>query len=156
MSSEVPGSSLNTPTHNLYSTTQCTSSLLRNTVVEPKQEPKTASKTFPKPFSPEWTLRRIRKDPEDHALLALKSLVHKKRTQEATLEILRNISQLDDTTALEALHSLQKPKQYIRGSRGQQLDLLAQLTTLENQCTFKVKTLLDSGYTSSCIDRDFV
>ena len=133
VSPEVHGSSFNTPTPNLCPTTTCTSSLLRNTVVEPKQEPKTTSQTFPKPFTPEWTLRRIRKDSEGHALLALKSLIHKKRTQEATTEMLQAISKLDNETALKALYFLQQPKQYIRGSLGHQLDLSAQLTTLKDQ-----------------------
>ena len=75
----------------------------KNEIVEPHTRPQNTSLPFPKPFTAEWTLRRIRRDPELHALRALRSITHPERSQEATLGILQIIKELSNQTILVAL-----------------------------------------------------
>ena len=75
---------------------QCTSSMNKNEIVEPHTRPQNMSLPFPKPFTAEWTLRRIRRDLEPHALRALQSITHSEKSQEATLEMLQIIKELED------------------------------------------------------------
>ena len=128
----------------------------KNEIVEPHTRPQNTSLPFPKPFTAEWTLRRIRRDPELHALRALQSITHPERSQEATLGILQTIKELNDQTALAALKLMQESKRYIRGRKGHQLNLSVVLKTLEDQRAFRTTALLDSGCTGSCINRQFV
>lgn len=63
---------------------------------------------------------------------------------------------LSDEQELVALKTLRKPRMFIRGSKGSQLDVPVILQTVDTLQTFKVKGLLDSGCTGSCIDSKFV
>lgn len=76
--------------------------------------------------------------------------------EEANEEMINRIRQLSDKDALSALKSLRKPRMFIRGSKGMQLDVTAILQTVVTLETFRVKGLVDSGCTGSCIDSKFV
>ena len=82
--------------------------------------------------------------------------MHKKRMLEATHATIREIAGLVDEDALEALRELARPKQFIRGRRGNQMDVAMTMTTLDDQRTFSTKALLDCGCTGSSINEDFV
>ncbi len=60
--------------------------------------------------------------------------------------------------ALEWLKELQQPKWYISAlsGKGKDLNINVQIETLENQTQFSAKALVDSGCTSSAINRMFV
>jgi hypothetical protein len=58
--------------------------------------------------------------------------------------------------AVAALEELHQPKRFIRGSKGNQMDLDIQLRTIDDQRMFHVKALLDCGCTGNCIDSGFV
>jgi hypothetical protein len=51
---------------------------------------------------------------------------------------------------------LQGPKRFIRGHKGNQLDINLVATTLDNGRKFEIQALLDSGCTGSCIDSKWV
>ena len=104
----------------------------KNEIVEPHTRPQNTSLPFPKPFTAEWTLQWIKKDSEPHVLWALQSITHPEKNQEATLETLQIIKELDNQTALAALKLMQESKRYIKGRKGHQLNLSVVLKTLEN------------------------
>ncbi len=62
------------------------------------------------------------------------------------------------TNALKWLKELQQPRWYIAALSRKGKDLLidVQVETMENQTTFGTKALVDSGCTSSTINRSFV
>lgn len=108
------------------------------------------------PFSAPWVIQRIKEDPVDKALTQLRIWMPERRREEADEDMVIKIRQLSDTDAASALKTLRKPRMFIRGSKGMQLDVTAILQTLDTLETFKVKGLVDSGCTGSCIDSKFV
>lgn len=86
----------------------------------------------------------------------LRCWVHRKRLQEATRETAKKIASLAEEDALAALEELAGPKKFIRGGRGNQMDIPLVVTTLDDQRPFPIKALLDSGCTGSSIDAAFV
>ena len=109
-----------------------------------------------RPFTSPWILQRIRSDESPQALTTLRSWVHQKRRPEVDDNLIRTLSELDEETALQALESLLRPRKYIRGGKGQQLDLPVLLESLTGNLQIRAKALIDSGCTGSCIDKDFV
>lgn len=107
-------------------------------------------KTREAPFTAPWIIRRIREDQTEKALTQLKIW------GEADEEMVDRIRQLSDKDALSALKSLRKPRMFIRGSKGMQLDVTAILQTVDILETFQVKGLVNSGCSGSCIDSKFV
>ena len=61
-----------------------------------------------------------------------------------------------DEDGEEVLAALKGPRRYVKGKGGNQLTLSAILQREDNMSRFKVKGLLDSGATGSCINRSFV
>lgn len=69
--------------------------------------------------------------------------------------MLQQLNNLTIEGATEAITELQGPKCYIRGS-GNSLLVTTAITTLDDQRTFSMKALIDSGCTGSSIDAGFV
>jgi len=86
----------------------------------------------------------------------LANWVHPRRRVEATKENVHRIKQLMDNVTLEVLLELASPPRLIWGQPGRQLDLELTLGTLDNRRNFCINTLLDSGCTNSCIDKNFI
>ncbi|KAI8994100.1 hypothetical protein BD414DRAFT_400161, partial [Trametes punicea] len=107
------------------------------------------------PWTAEWVVQRLREN-DVRAIATLRNWVHKKRQQEATYETLQQIRELPDADAILVLQELARPKQFIRGGRGDQMDIPLTLTTLDDGRSFSICALLDSGCTGSSIDIDFV
>ena len=92
----------------------------------------------------------------DRAIGILKSWMHPKRQSEATEQTIALLNDLSDIDVFKALEGLQQSKKYIRGMKGNQLDLSVKIQTLDDGRIFPVRALLDSGSTGSCINRRFV
>lgn len=107
------------------------------------------------PGSGLWVLRRLQEGTE-RSVSVLRCWVHRKRLQEATHETAKEIASLAEEDALAALEELAGPKKFIRGGRGNQMDIPLIVTTLDDQRPFSIKALLDSGCTGSSIDAAFV
>jgi hypothetical protein len=125
----------------------------------------TDDRTFsllPKPkqvcvWTAEWMLKRLKEEKNEDLLMAqLKTFIHPKRSIEASIETVSKLVKLPDEEAIGILAEFQKPPRYIRGTKGNQLDLSLSVTTLDTHQTFAVKALLDSGCTGSAIDAGFV
>lgn len=111
--------------------------------------------TYSRPWSTTWVSERLLEN-SDRPIGILRSWVHKKRPLEACHETLQELRSLSSEQRIRALEELARPKQYIRGTRGNQLDVPLVLSTLDDARTFSTKALLDSGCTGSSIDADFV
>ncbi len=72
--------------------------------------------------------------------------------------MIEGMQKADRINALWWLEELQQPKQYIAALSGKGKDLVinVQIKTLENRTTIATKVLVDSGCTSSAINRTFV
>jgi hypothetical protein len=108
------------------------------------------------PFSAVWTARRLYQDKPKSALAALSIWTHKKRSKEVSYKTIAELNALSDENVILALDELKESKKYIRGTGGQQLNLKAQVRTLDDRRTFAVTALLDSGCTGNCINSGFV
>lgn len=109
-----------------------------------------------RPGTAKWVARRLDDNSPEMAIGVLRSWTHPNRVREASAENVERIKRMVDEAALEALLELAKPRRYVRGIKGQQLDLELTLGTLNDQRSFRVEALLDSGCTGSCIDRKFI
>ena len=69
---------------------------------------------------------------------------------------MKELNDLNDKQVLEALHELQRWKWYIRSGNKHHMDLDVKLMTLDDHPDFKVKALVDSGYTGSSIEKHFM
>ncbi|KAF8545983.1 hypothetical protein OG21DRAFT_1400390, partial [Imleria badia] len=104
-----------------------------------------------------WYAQRLRDQSPSQALILLRILVHPRRQPEATEQVLQQLNHLSLMDATQAVQELQGPKRFIRGSRtGNSLTLQAELFTLDDQRTFSLQALVDSGCTGSSIDAGFV
>ncbi|SJL07264.1 uncharacterized protein ARMOST_10607 [Armillaria ostoyae] len=133
------------------------------TVVKKDDEPSSVppkpefSKWY-KPFEVDWTLRAVceaRNDNAAHA--ALYVWMHVDHIPELTPELLSELCKGGEL-ARERLYELHEPPRYLRrrGSNDRDFSLSVQLTTVTGQKTFATKGLVDSGCTSSAINRAFV
>ncbi|SJL16884.1 uncharacterized protein ARMOST_20414 [Armillaria ostoyae] len=111
-----------------------------------------------KPFEVDWTLRAVCEARNDNAACAaLYIWTHIDRVPELTPELLSEIRKGGEL-ARERLYELHEPPRYLRrrGSNDRDFSLQVQLTTVTGQKTFTTKGLVDSGCTSSAINRAFV
>ncbi|SJL01314.1 uncharacterized protein ARMOST_04634 [Armillaria ostoyae] len=111
-----------------------------------------------KPFDVDWTLRAFCEARNDNAArAALYVWTHVDRIPELTTELLAKLREGGEL-ARERLYELHKPPRYLRrrASNSRDFSLNVQLTTVTGQKTFSTKGLVDSGCTSSAINRAFV
>ncbi|SJL17084.1 uncharacterized protein ARMOST_20626 [Armillaria ostoyae] len=111
-----------------------------------------------KPFEVDWTLRAVCEARNDNAArAALFVWTHVDRVPELTPELLSELRKGDEL-ARERLYELHEPPRYLRrrASSGRDFMLDVQLTTLTNRQVFATRGLVDSGCTSSAINRAFV
>ncbi len=78
--------------------------------------------------------------------------------EEVVDEMIEGMWKAERINALWWLEELQQPKRYISALSGKGKDLIinVQIETLENQTTLATKALVDSGCTSSAINRSFI
>ena len=123
-------------------------------------EEETPSNTRPEHvcvWTAQWVLKRLKEEKkESMALAVLKTWVHPKRQIEASYETIHRLVELPHTQAVKILEEFSLPKRYIRGTKGNQLDLDLVITTLDTNKSYSVKALLDTGCTGSAIDAEFV
>lgn len=116
-----------------------------------KCEPKTVN-SREVPFTAPWIIRRIREDQTEKALTQLRIWMPERHRIEADQEMVNQLQHLSHEQSLIALKTLRKPRMFIRGSKGSQLDVPVILQMVDTLQTFKVKGPLDSGCKGSCID----
>ncbi|SJL00989.1 uncharacterized protein ARMOST_04303 [Armillaria ostoyae] len=111
-----------------------------------------------KPFEVDWTLRAVCKARNDNAArAALFVWTHIDRVPELTPELLSELRKGDEL-AREQLYELREPPRYLRRRQSSSRDFMlnVQLTTLTNRQVLTTRGLIDSGCTSSAINRAFV
>ncbi|SJL05427.1 uncharacterized protein ARMOST_08794 [Armillaria ostoyae] len=111
-----------------------------------------------KPFDVDWTLRAVCEARNDNAArAALYVWTHVDRVPELTEGLLAELRQGGEQ-ARERLYELHEPPRYLRrrASSSRDFSLPVQLTTVTGQKNFTTKALVDSGCTSSAINRAFV
>ncbi|SJL14064.1 uncharacterized protein ARMOST_17517 [Armillaria ostoyae] len=121
-----------------------------------------ATKTVPhrwlKPFEVDWTLHAVCEARNDNAArAALFVWTHVDRVPELTTELLSELRKGDEL-ARERLYELREPPRYLRRRQSSSWDFMlnVQLTTLTNRQVLSTRGLVDSGCTSSAINRAFV
>ncbi|SJL14660.1 uncharacterized protein ARMOST_18125 [Armillaria ostoyae] len=123
-----------------------------------RSSPTPAFSKWYKPFDVDWTLRAVCKAQNDNAMrAALYVWTHVNRVPELTEELLAELRQGGEQ-ARERLYELHEPPRYLRrqASSSRDFSLPVQLTTVMGQRNFATKALVDSGCTSSAINRTFV
>ncbi|SJL10435.1 uncharacterized protein ARMOST_13821 [Armillaria ostoyae] len=111
-----------------------------------------------KPFEVDWTLRAVCEARNDNAArAALYVWTHVDRVPKLTSELLSKLRKGDEL-AREHLYELREPPRYLRRRQSSSRDFMldVQLTTLTNRQVFATRGLVDSGCTSSAINRAFV
>ena len=98
------------------------------------------------PYSSLWVFRRLQEG-TDRAIGILRNWVHKKKLAEATHDAVQDIAAMCETDAIATLNELAKTKRFIRGTRGNQMNVPVVLSTLDDQRSFTIEALLDSGCT---------
>ncbi|SJL13333.1 uncharacterized protein ARMOST_16773 [Armillaria ostoyae] len=109
-------------------------------------------------FKVDWTLRTVCEARNDNAArAALYVWTHVDRVPELTPELLSELRKGDEL-ARERLYELREPPRYLRRRQSSSRDFMlnVQLTTLTNRQVFATRGLVDSGCTSSAINRAFV
>ncbi|SJL16274.1 uncharacterized protein ARMOST_19794 [Armillaria ostoyae] len=111
-----------------------------------------------KPFEVDWTLRAVCKARNDNAAhAALFVWTHQDHVPKLTNELLSELRKGGEL-ARERLYELHEPPRYLRRreSNSRDFSLNIQLTTVTGQKVLTTKGLVDSGCTSSAINRTFV
>ncbi|SJK98310.1 uncharacterized protein ARMOST_01575 [Armillaria ostoyae] len=111
-----------------------------------------------KPFEVDWTLRAVCEARNDNAArAALFVWTHTDRVPELTAKLLSELRKGGEL-ARERLYELREPPRYLRRRQSNSRDFMlnVQLTTLTNRQVFATRGLVDSGCTSSAINRAFV
>ncbi|SJL18393.1 uncharacterized protein ARMOST_21981 [Armillaria ostoyae] len=109
-------------------------------------------------FEVDWTLRAVCEARNDNAArAALYVWTHVDRVPELTPELLSELRKGGDL-ARERLYELHEPPRYLRRRQSSSRDFMlnVQLTTLTNRQVLATRGLIDSGCTSSAINRSFV
>ena len=102
-------------------------------------------------------MKRLKEEKKEEASIALlRCWVHPKRQVEASYQNIHKLVSLSEEEAIGILDEYTRPKRYIRGTQGKQLDIDLTITTLDTNQTFSVTALVDSGCTGSAIDATFV
>ena len=107
------------------------------------------------PSSAMWVAQRLAEDKLERTIGILSLWVNPAQQAEVTEETINEMNQLSDQEAVEALEELQRRKQYIRRTGGQQMDVPVQLQTVDDGRFFATKALLNSGCTVSAINKKF-
>ncbi|SJL10463.1 uncharacterized protein ARMOST_13849 [Armillaria ostoyae] len=119
---------------------------------------KTDSQRWLKPFEVDWTLRAVCEARNDNAVCAVLFVwTHQDRVPELTPELLSELRK-EGELARERLYELREPPRYLRRRQSDSRDFMlnVQLTTITNRQTLATRGLVDSGCTSSAINRAFV
>ncbi|SJL15525.1 uncharacterized protein ARMOST_19025 [Armillaria ostoyae] len=119
---------------------------------------KSAFAKWYKPFDVDWTLRAVCEARNDNAArAALYVWTHVDRVPELTEGLLAELRQGGEL-ARERMYELHEPPRYLRrrASSSRDFSLPVQLITVTGQKNFATKALVDSGCTSSAINRAFV
>jgi len=90
------------------------------------------------------------------AIAILATWTHKFWWVEVTNETITQINQLPDEHVVEAINELRCPQTKVQGTHGNKLKIPVILTIFDKKTTFECNTLLNSGCTGSCINKDFV
>ncbi len=112
-----------------------------------------------KPFGAEWTLRGIvQAKTESEAKAILKNWIHKARAEEVVDDMIEGMRKAMRVDALWWLEELRQPRRYISAlsGKGKDLTIDVQIETLDNRTKVTTAALVDSGCTSSAINRAFV
>ncbi len=112
-----------------------------------------------KPFGPEWTLHGIvQAKTESEAKAILKNWIHKARTEEVVDSMIEGMRKALRVDALWWLEELRQPRRYISAlsGKGKDLTIDVQIKILGNGTKIATAALVDSGCTSSAINRAFV
>ncbi len=122
----------------------------------------TSGKTYSewlKPFGAEWTLCGIvQAKTESEAKAILKNWIHKARAEEVVDDMIEGMRKAIRVDTLWWLEELRQPRRYISAlsGKGKDLTINVQIETLENITKIATTALVDSGCTSSAINRAFV
>jgi hypothetical protein len=122
------------------------------TIETPPQE-----KTKPKspkrhtPFSNPWVAARLKDSPQ-WAISILQTWTHPNRHREINDETIKDINSLSDDQATEALNELKRPHIFVRGTKGQRLEVPVIMKTLDTNIKRAGRALIDSGCKGSCIN----
>jgi hypothetical protein len=103
-----------------------------------------------------WVTQRLAKAKEEQQIGILSTWVHNQRQAEVTQETIEDINNLSDKDAVDALKELKLLRRYIQKQGQSQMDIPVHLQTLDSSSIFRLRALLDSGCTGSCIDKEFV
>ncbi len=112
-----------------------------------------------KPFGAEWTLRGIvQAKTESEVKAILKNWIHKARAEEVVDDMIEGMQKAMRVDTLWWLEELRQPKRYVSAlsRKGKDLTIDIQIETLENITKIATTALVDSGCTSSAINRAFV
>ncbi len=112
-----------------------------------------------KPFRAEWTLHGIvQAKTESEAKAILKNWIHKARAEEVVDDMIEGMRRAMRVDALWWLEELRQPKRYISAlsGKGKNLTIDVQIETLTDTSKITTTALIDSGCTSSAINRAFV
>ena len=109
-------------------------------------------------WTAEWILKRLKeeKDEDERAIALLRCWVHPKRQIEASYENRDKLLNMSESEAIATLQEFAMPKRFIRGTKGNQLDVNLTITTLDSSMNTSTQGLIDSGCTGSAIDATFV
>lgn len=69
---------------------------------------------------------------------------------------MQDIAGLEESDTIAALEELSSPKRFIRGHHSHQIDVPLVITTVDDQQSFSISALLDSGCIGSSINQQFV
>ena len=83
-------------------------------------------------------------------------LVYEERREEVTDKLVEFIYQLSVENMKVVVRILKEPMHFVKGGRRKQLTLLVIVIRLENNSWTDTRALIDSGYTGSCINQQFV
>ncbi len=111
-----------------------------------------------RPFEVDWTLRAICKARNDNATCAALAVwIHKDKGTDMTDELLKEL-RLGGENTRERLYELHEPPRIIHRHESTKSDFLILITLhpVTGTKTLTMKELLDSGCTSSAINRSFV
>ena len=107
--------------------------------------------------SAEGIVQRVRALKSATAIGLLAAWSHPRREREVNDELLTSLRTLPMEEAVGIVAQLKsKEKKFVKGRKGNQLEVSAQIQTLDTQKRVETHVLIDSGCTGCCIDEDFV
>jgi len=136
------------PTHSTVFTSNCTQDIPDIPINASVSTNAKSELKYARPWGVTWVLRRLKED-LTKAIGILDIWVHKKRWREVSHETLEELRNLKEDDALAALEELSKPKRYIRGGRGNQMNVPIVLSTLDDQRAFDVNALHEEAPTTN-------